>query len=108
MESLPYVLDLAGTFVFAFSGAMAGVKRKLDLFGVLVLSFAAANTGGITRDVLIGAVPPAAINRLALLGVSLAAGDHYLLFSVGRPAALEPSTVVRCRRISPLRGHRGT
>ena len=45
MESLPYFLDLAGTFVFAFSGAMAGVRRKLDLFGVLVLSFAAANTG---------------------------------------------------------------
>jgi uncharacterized membrane protein YeiH len=74
MESLPYVLDLAGTFVFAFSGAMAGVKRKLDLFGVLVLSFAAANTGGITRDVLIGAVPPAAIIDWHYLGVSLAAG----------------------------------
>jgi uncharacterized membrane protein YeiH len=43
LELLPYVLDLAGTFVFALSGAMAGVKRKLDLFGVLVLSFAAAN-----------------------------------------------------------------
>ena len=74
MESLPYLLDLAGTFVFAFSGAMAGVKRKLDLFGVLVLSFAAANTGGITRDILIGAVPPGAINDWHYLGVSLAAG----------------------------------
>ena len=68
------MLDLAGTFVFAFSGAMAGVKRKLDLFGVLVLSFAAANTGGITRDILIGAVPPAAINDWHYLGVSLVAG----------------------------------
>jgi uncharacterized membrane protein YeiH len=74
VESLPYLLDLAGTFVFAFSGAMAGVKRKLDLFGVLVLSFAAANTGGITRDILIGAVPPGAINDWHYLGVSLAAG----------------------------------
>ena len=43
MESLPYVFDLAGTFVFALSGAMAGVKRRPDLFGVLVLSFATAN-----------------------------------------------------------------
>jgi len=74
VESLPYLLDLAGTFVFAFSGAMAGVRRKLDLFGVLVLSFAAANTGGITRDILIGAVPPGAINDWHYLGVSLAAG----------------------------------
>jgi uncharacterized membrane protein YeiH len=37
MEKLPLVLDLTGTFVFALSGALAGVKRKLDLFGVLVL-----------------------------------------------------------------------
>jgi len=73
-SSLPLVLDLLGTFVFALSGGMAGVKRKLDLFGVLVLSFAAANTGGITRDVVIGAIPPGAINDWRYLGVSLLAG----------------------------------
>jgi uncharacterized membrane protein YeiH len=71
---LPYALDLAGTFVFALSGAVAGVRHRLDVFGVLVLSFAAANTGGITRDVLIGAVPPAAINDWHYLAVSLLAG----------------------------------
>ena len=74
MAWLPYALDLAGTFVFALSGAMAGVKHRLDLFGVLVLSFAAANTGGITRDVLIGAVPPGAISDWRYLAVSLLAG----------------------------------
>jgi len=74
MESLVLVLDLVGTFVFALSGATAGVKRRLDLFGVLVLSFAAANTGGISRDVLIGAVPPAAISDWRYLAVSLLAG----------------------------------
>ncbi len=74
MGSLSYVFDLGGTFVFALSGAMAGVKHRLDLFGVLVLSFAAASAGGITRDVLIGAVPPAAIGDWHYLGVSLLAG----------------------------------
>lgn len=74
METLPLILDLTGTFVFALSGALAGVRRKLDLFGVLVLSFAAANSGGITRDVLIGAVPPAAISDWRYLVVSLVAG----------------------------------
>src|ERR1700709_614877 len=73
-SSLPYLLDLAGTFVFAVSGAMAGVKRKLDLFGVLVLAFVAANTGGIIRDILIGGIPPGAINDWRYLGVSLVAG----------------------------------
>ena len=74
MEKLPLVLDLMGTFVFALSGALAGVKRALDLFGVLVLSFAAANSGGITRDLLIGVVPPGAVSDWHYLGVSLFAG----------------------------------
>lgn len=74
MESLPLLLDLAGTFVFALSGALAGVKWRLDLFGVLVLSFAAANSGGITRDLLIGVVPPGAVADWRYLGVSLFAG----------------------------------
>lgn len=74
METLLLVLDLVGTFVFALSGAMAGVKHRLDLFGVLVLSFAAGNAGGITRDLLINAVPPSAINDWRYLAVSLLAG----------------------------------
>jgi len=74
METLLLVLDLLGTFVFALSGAAAGVRHRLDLFGVMVLSFAAANTGGITRDLLIGAVPPAAISDWRYLAVSLLAG----------------------------------
>jgi uncharacterized membrane protein YeiH len=74
METLLLVLDLLGTFVFALSGAAAGVKHRLDLFGVLVLSYAAGNAGGITRDLLIGAVPPAAISDWRYLGVSLLAG----------------------------------
>ena len=45
MGKLLLVLDLVGTFVFALSGATAGVKHRLDLFGVLVLSFAAGNAG---------------------------------------------------------------
>jgi uncharacterized membrane protein YeiH len=67
-------LDLAGTFVFALSGAMAGVKHRVDLFGVLVLSFAAGNAGGLTRDVLLGATPPPGISDWRYIGVSLVAG----------------------------------
>ncbi|PYM26413.1 MAG: hypothetical protein DMD78_04300 [Candidatus Rokuibacteriota bacterium] len=66
--------DLGGTFVFALSGATAGVKHRLDLFGVLVLSFAAGNSGGIARDVMIGAAPPAAIGDWRYIAVSILAG----------------------------------
>jgi uncharacterized membrane protein YeiH len=68
------VLDLIGTFVFALSGAVAGVRQRLDLFGVLVLSFAAASAGGIMRDLLIGAAPPEAVSDWRYLGVALLAG----------------------------------
>jgi len=68
------VLDLIGTFVFALSGAVVGVKQRLDIFGVLVLSFAAASAGGITRDLLIGSVPPSAIRDWRYMATSVFAG----------------------------------
>ena len=74
METFVLALDLGGTFVFALSGAMSGVRHRLDVFGVLVLAFAAGNAGGITRDLLIGAVPPAAIADWRYIAVSLLAG----------------------------------
>lgn len=74
MQTLILVLDLIGTFVFALSGATAGVKRGLDVFGVLVVSFAAGNCGGIMRDLLIGAVPPGAISDWRYLAAAIAAG----------------------------------
>jgi uncharacterized membrane protein YeiH len=53
--------DLAGTFVFALEGALAAIQVQLDLLGILVIGFVAALGGGILRDLLIGAVPPAAV-----------------------------------------------
>lgn len=85
METLLLVLDLVGTFVFALSGATAGVKHRLDVFGVLVLSYAAGNAGGVTRDLLIGAVPPSAISDWRYLAVSLLAG----IITFWRPSVID-------------------
>src|SRR5581483_10931038 len=68
------VLDLCGTFAFAVSGALAGIRQRLDVFGILVLSFAASSFGGISRDLLIGATPPAALVDWRYLAVSVVAG----------------------------------
>ena len=73
-STLVLVLDLCGTFAFAVSGATAAVRRRLDIFGVLVVSFAASTFGGISRDLLIGATPPAAIQDWRYLAVAIAAG----------------------------------
>jgi uncharacterized membrane protein YeiH len=78
---LLFVLDLAGTFVFAISGAMLGVKQGLDLFGVLVLSFVASSAGGIMRDLVIGSVPPAAVSDWRYFVVAIAAGVLTFLWS---------------------------
>lgn len=67
------ILDLAGTFAFAISGAVAARDRGLDWFGVIVIAFAVACGGGVLRDLCIGAVPPAGLTDWRYLAVSMAA-----------------------------------
>jgi uncharacterized membrane protein YeiH len=74
IQFLLLALDIMGTFAFALSGATAGVRRELDVFGVLVLAFCAAAAGGITRDVVIGAIPPAALSDWRYLATAVIAG----------------------------------
>jgi uncharacterized membrane protein YeiH len=73
MGAVWVTLDLAGTAVFAISGAATGVKHRLDVFGVCVLAFVAGNAGGMLRDVLLGATPPAALSGWHHVAVSLLA-----------------------------------
>lgn len=51
------ILDFIGVFVFAISGVLAAINKKLDLFGVFVIAFVTALGGGTLRDVLIGKTP---------------------------------------------------
>ena len=53
-----YILDLIGTAAFAASGAWVGVRKHMDLFGVLVLGVVTAVGGGTMRDLLLGDIPP--------------------------------------------------
>ena len=74
MSLLLLGFDLLGTFVFALSGAVLAVRHRLDLFGVLVLACVTADTGGIVRDLLIGAVPPASLADWRYLAIAMLAG----------------------------------
>ena len=56
---LVFVLELIGTAAFAVSGAIVGIKKQMDLFGVIVLGVCTAVGGGIVRDVILGITPPA-------------------------------------------------
>jgi uncharacterized membrane protein YeiH len=53
-----YILDLIGTAAFAASGAWVGVRKHMDLFGVLALGAVTAVGGGTLRDLLLGDIPP--------------------------------------------------
>ncbi|WP_445396255.1 trimeric intracellular cation channel family protein [Streptomyces sp. LE64] len=62
--SVQHALDLAGIFVFAISGALLAVRKNFDVFGIVVLAEVTALGGGLFRDLVIGAVPPAAFTDL--------------------------------------------
>ncbi len=74
VHPLVRVADLAGTFIFAFQGALLALGAHLDLFGVLVLAFATALGGGVIRDVLMGALPPSALRGWSYPCTAFAAG----------------------------------
>jgi uncharacterized membrane protein YeiH len=64
------VLELVGIAAFAASGAVAAVRARLDVFGVIVLALTTALGGGIIRDVLLGVHPPAALVSWPYLAVA--------------------------------------
>ena len=72
--ALLIVLDLVGIFVFSVTGALVAVRKNLDLFAATVLAGVTGLGGGLLRDVLIGATPPAALADWRYLLVPLAAG----------------------------------
>lgn len=90
--TLQLALDLVGVFIFALTGGLVAVKKRLDLFGVLVLAAAAALGGGVMRDLLIGDIPPVGITDWRLLTAAVLAG---LVTFVFHPGVERISKVVR-------------
>ncbi len=80
--NLLYFLDLLGTVAFAASGAWAGVRRGMDLFGVLVLGMVTAIGGGTLRDLLLGDLPPFCLQNEIYLWLPI--GTALLVFCAHR------------------------
>lgn len=79
-HSLYIFIDLAGTFAFAISGAIAAREKGFDVFGILVVAFTVACGGGIMRDLCIGAIPPAGLSDARYLSVALVASIFTMSF----------------------------
>ncbi|GLY71088.1 trimeric intracellular cation channel family protein [Amycolatopsis taiwanensis] len=76
-------LDLTGTFAFGLNGALTAVRAaRLDVVGVLALGMITALGGGVIRDVLIGAIPPATFQDWRYF--VLAAGGALIAFALSR------------------------
>lgn len=72
MDIIWYMFDMIGTIAFAVSGALVGVSRKMDIFGMAVLALATAIGGGVIRDVLLGYFPPNSLRNVVYVTVVLA------------------------------------
>lgn len=73
-DNILYILDLTGTFVFAVSGGLKATRHDLDLLGIFVLATLTGVGGGITRDLLLGATPPAVFQDELFFFICLAGG----------------------------------
>ena len=69
------ILEIIGTVAFAVSGAITGLKKNMDIFGVCILGLTTAVGGGIIRDLILGITPPAAFraptNALLAIAASI-------------------------------------
>ena len=59
MSEFLLILEIVGTVAFAVSGAMTGLAKKMDIFGVAILGLTTAVGGGVIRDLILGLTPPA-------------------------------------------------
>ena len=58
IDNIIYWAEIIGTIAFALSGAMVGIEKRFDIFGIIVLAISTAVGGGAIRDVMIGRTPP--------------------------------------------------
>ena len=58
METFIFLMEIAGTIAFSVSGALIGIEKKMDIFGVTILGLTTAVGGGVIRDLIIGSTPP--------------------------------------------------
>lgn len=86
------IADFIGTGAFALSGFLVGTRKKLDIFGVLLLSIITALGGGIARDVIVHRLPASMIGYEAVLTV-IATISIALLFGLHKKEALEQKSI---------------
>lgn len=90
IETLAFVFELFGTVAFAISGAITGLKKKMDIFGVVILAVVTAVGGGAIRDIVLGNTPPMTFRNPVYALVAVATGILAFIPAVRRLAGKNP------------------
>lgn len=90
IETLAFVFELFGTVAFAISGAITGLKKKMDIFGVVILAVVTAVGGGAIRDIVLGNTPPMTFRNPVYALVAVATGIITFIPAVRRLAGKNP------------------
>ena len=69
--SFLFLLEMIGTVAFASSGALVGIRKNMDIFGVLVLGITTAVGGGCIRDLILGIHPPRMFHSFSYVGAAI-------------------------------------
>ena len=80
MDIALMLMDFVGTIAFAISGAILGVKKNMDIFGINILAITTACGGGIIRDIIIGDIPPKAFRNPFYVGVAVIVANAIFLW----------------------------
>ncbi len=75
-----HIVEILGTFSFAVSGTSVAMKKKLDIFGILIISFVTSIGGGTLRDIMLGNTPVAWLRDTTTINVILASTIGTVLF----------------------------
>ena len=70
-DTIIYIFEMIGTVAFASSGAMVGIRKNMDIFGVNVLGITTAVGGGCIRDLVLGITPPKMFQNFSYVGASI-------------------------------------
>ncbi len=90
METVLFVLEIVGTLAFAVSGAFVGVRRDMDVFGVIILGLTTAVGGGVIRDLILGLTPPRTFQHPIYAMIAIAAS--VAVFLIARRGFTEKTT----------------
>ena len=88
MDILIFAFEIIGTVAFSVSGAMTGLKKNMDIFGVMILGVVTAIGGGVLRDVLAGEKPYIFVKRIYACASIAGAVACVIIWRVNSTAAV--------------------